>query len=146
MHVPYLIPRPKYRPMQSLEEFQRARAKFWEQRPEERARGAESRFALIEEESNEALDELDRIANGSPLASLEKLAKELADVLYVTYGTAEYFGIPLEQVFQEVHRSNLTKLDADGVPHEIVRATGKFAKGEHYVPPDVHGVLTGHWV
>lgn len=140
----YLIPRPKYRPMKSLEQFQRARAKFWEQNEDERLAGVSSRMMLIREETKEALDELEAHLLGR--GDLEHLAKELADVLYVVYGTAEYTGIPLEEVFQEVHRSNMTKLDADGHPLAYVEATGKFAKGPSYQAPDVHGVLTGTWL
>lgn len=133
----------RYRPLRDLKEFQRARPKFHEQAPEDRHAGMASRYKLIREEMNEALDEIDLFLDGHPNASLENLAKELADSLYVIYGTAEYLGIPLEEVFRAVHKSNLTKLDATGQPHAVVDGSGKFAKGPHYVPADVHGAMTG---
>jgi len=63
------------------------------------------------------------------------LAKELADVLYVVYGTAIEAGIPLDAVFAEVHKSNMTKaVNKD--------KGGKVTKGPDYEPPDVVEVLT----
>jgi len=70
----------------------------------------------------------------------QKLAKELADLLYVTYGTAITFGIPIDDVFAEVHRSNMSKLGADGKP--IYREDGKVLKGPNYTPPDLSFVKT----
>ncbi len=69
------------------------------------------------------------------------LAKELADILYVTYGTAEILGIPLEDVFQEVHRSNMSKLGLSGRP--VRRHDGKVLKGPNYQEADVAGVMSG---
>lgn len=63
------------------------------------------------------------------------LAKELADLLYVVYGTAAEAGIPLDKVFAEVHRSNMTKTPAKD-------AGGKVQKGPGYVLPDIEGVLS----
>jgi predicted HAD superfamily Cof-like phosphohydrolase len=63
------------------------------------------------------------------------LAKELADLLYVVYGTAVEAGIPLDVVFAEVHRSNMTKTPAKD-------AGGKVQKGPDYEPADVEGVLS----
>lgn len=60
----------------------------------------------------------------------KKLTKELADLIYVTVGTAISFGLPLEAVFNEVHRSNLSKLGEDGRP--IYREDGKVLKGPNY--------------
>lgn len=74
----------------------------------------------------------------------EELAKELADVLVVTYGTAATFGIPLQEVFNEVMRSNMSKLGDDGKP--VFRDDGKFLKGPNYVKADVHGAMTGEWL
>ncbi|MFE9525121.1 MazG nucleotide pyrophosphohydrolase domain-containing protein [Streptomyces sp. NPDC006631] len=73
----------------------------------------------------------------------EALAKELADVLYVVYGTADLLEIPLEAVFAEVHRSNMTKV-VDG--QVIRREDGKILKPDSYKEADVHGALTGEWL
>lgn len=72
---------------------------------------------------------------------LTELAKELADLVYVAYGTAVSFGIDLDAVIAEVHRSNMSKLGEDGKP--LLRADGKALKPPGYVPPDLTGVLEG---
>lgn len=64
-----------------------------------------------------------------------KLTKELADLMYVTIGTAVTFGLPLEEVFTEVHRSNMSKLGPDGKP--IYREDGKVLKGPSYKEPNL---------
>lgn len=72
------------------------------------------------------------------------LAKELADVLYVVYGTADLLEIPLEAVFAEVHRSNMSKVGPNG---EVTRREdGKILKPATYREADVHGALTGEWL
>ncbi len=64
-----------------------------------------------------------------------KLTKELADLMYVVIGTAVSFGLPLEEVFAEVHKSNMSKLGDDGKP--IYREDGKVLKGPNYKLPDL---------
>ena len=63
------------------------------------------------------------------------LTKELADLLYVTYGFAVTFGLPIDEVFERVHRSNMSKLGDDGKP--VYREDGKVLKGPNYQPPDL---------
>jgi len=70
---------------------------------------------------------------------LVAVADALADVVYVACGTAHVLGIPFDEVFAEVHRANMSKLDADGEP--VLRGDGKVLKGPSYVPPDVAGAL-----
>lgn len=90
----------------------------------------ELRFALIDEEFREY-----REAN-----SLENIAKELADLLYVVLGTAVEHGIvKFDEIFSEVHRSNMSKLGEDGKP--IYREDGKVLKGPNYTPPDLSRFL-----
>ncbi len=60
----------------------------------------------------------------------------------MVYGAALTFGIPVADVFTEVHRSNMTKLDDDGQP--VVRADGKVMKGPNFSPPDLLPVLRRH--
>jgi predicted HAD superfamily Cof-like phosphohydrolase len=74
----------------------------------------------------------------------EALAKELADALYVIYGTADLLEIPLEPVFAEVHRSNMSKVGPNG--QVIRREDGKILKPDTYREANVHGALTGEWV
>ncbi|WP_198145477.1 hypothetical protein [Frankia sp. EAN1pec] len=61
------------------------------------------------------------------------LAQELADVVYVAYGTAARYGIPLDAVLAEIHRANLTK--------EAHPAGGKAVKGPTFRPADVAAVM-----
>ena len=94
------------------------------------------RTNLITEEYYETDFELntayDRL--GRPIDK-KKLTKELADLVYVTIGTAVTFGLPLEEVFAEVHRSNMSKLGDDGKP--ITRADGKILKSPNYKEPQL---------
>ncbi|MET7482056.1 MazG nucleotide pyrophosphohydrolase domain-containing protein [Streptomyces sp. NPDC005538] len=84
-------------------------------------------------------EEAAEVAEVSVTGPLDRLAHELADVVYVAYGTALVHGIDLDEVIAEVHRSNMTKIGPEG---EIARrADGKVLKGEHYEVPDVSGVL-----
>lgn len=63
----------------------------------------------------------------------------MRSVVYVAYGTALSYGIDLDAVLAEVHRSNMSKLGADGRP--IHREDGKAMKGPGYTPPDIAAVL-----
>lgn len=70
---------------------------------------------------------------------LVEIADALADIVYVAFGTALEYGIPLEEVIEEVHASNMSKLGTDGKP--IHREDGKVIKGANYKRPDVARVL-----
>lgn len=83
----------------------------------------EFRSSLIKEETEEALEAL---ASGS----LVEISKELADVLYVVFGTAVALGIDLEEIFYIVHESNLEKLSSIER-----REDGKILKGKNYRDP-----------
>lgn len=66
----------------------------------------------------------------------EELTKELADLLYVTYGLAACIGIDIEAAFARIHGANMSKLDPEtGKPCK--RADGKVLKGPAYCPPDL---------
>ncbi|WP_210589175.1 MazG nucleotide pyrophosphohydrolase domain-containing protein [Streptomyces sp. GESEQ-35] len=84
-------------------------------------------------------EEAAEVAEVSVTGPLDRLAHELADVVYVAYGTALVHGIDLDAVIAEVHRSNMSKLGPDG--RVARRADGKVLKGEHYEVPDVSAVL-----
>lgn len=66
------------------------------------------------------------------------VADGLADLIYVLYGTAHTYGIPIDDVLAEVHRSNMTKSRNP--------AGGKFLKGPGFSPANVAGVLEEHGV
>ena len=68
-----------------------------------------------------------------------EIADGLADLVYILYGTALAYGIPLDDVIEEVHRSNLTKLGEDGKP--IYSEHGKVTKGPNFEPPNIQKVL-----
>lgn len=90
------------------------------------------RWNLIEEELLEL-----RFAQVE--SDLVEIADALADLLYVVYGAADVYGIPIHEVFNEVQRSNMSKLGADGKP--ILRSDGKIMKGENYSEPDIAPIL-----
>ena len=92
----------------------------------------ELRLELIQEE----LDELsDAIADRDMI----QIADALTDLLYVVYGAGHTFGLDLDECFQEVHRSNMSKLGENGRP--IHREDGKVMKGPGYFEPDLEGIL-----
>lgn len=96
------------------------------------------RLRLIAEEFEEVRVEFSRLialkrAGASPqnyIPIYRNLLKELADLRYVTDGAAVALGLPIDEAFQEVHASNMSKLGEDGKP--IVRADGKVLKGPQY--------------
>lgn len=69
---------------------------------------------------------------------LTEIADALADIIYIACGTAVSYGIPLDRVFTEVHRSNMAKL-VDGKP--IYREDGKVMKPESWTPPNIKGII-----
>ena len=66
---------------------------------------------------------------------LVEVADALTDILYVTYGAGHAFGINLDECFEEVQNSNMSKLDNNGKP--IYNEMGKVMKGENYFKPDL---------
>lgn len=104
---------------------------------------ARLRANLILEETKELLWELGFAIEGSARLEarlpapidLQKVAKESADLLYVTYGTAASLGIPIDKVYDEVHTSNMSKLTKDG--QVLRREDGKVLKGPLYREPDL---------
>jgi predicted HAD superfamily Cof-like phosphohydrolase len=92
---------------------------------------AELRKKLLREECEEVCDAID---GGNVL----EITKELADLLYVTYGTAIKPGINLHEAYRLVHESNMSKL-VDRKP--LVRADGKILKGPNYRAPDMRSAV-----
>ena len=78
------------------------------------------RVSLIEEE----LSELKEAINNK---DIKEVADALTDILYVTYGAGHAFGIDLDKCFEEVQKSNMSKLGSDGKP--IFNKFGKDHKG-----------------
>lgn len=94
----------------------------------------ELRIKLLKEEFEEYID-------GENNNDLVEIADALGDMLYIIYGTAVSYGIPLEEIFDEIHRSNMSKLGEDGNP--IFREDGKVLKGPNYFKPDISKYLKG---
>jgi predicted HAD superfamily Cof-like phosphohydrolase len=92
------------------------------------------RFNLLKEENEEYLE---ACKNGDVV----EIADALGDLLYITFGTILRHGLQhkIEEVFDEIHRSNMSKLDANGQP--IFREDGKVMKSERYFRPDIKSIL-----
>tara|TARA_Y100001938_G_scaffold122862_1_gene171650 strand:- start:465 stop:851 length:387 start_codon:yes stop_codon:yes gene_type:complete len=84
-------------------------------------------------------EELDELSDAVADRNMVDIADALTDLLYVVYGAGHTFGIDLDECFQEVHRSNMSKLGPDGRP--IKREDGKILKGPKYFHPDLEGIL-----
>ena len=90
------------------------------------------RVSLIEEELNELKVALKQ-------KNLVEIADALTDILYVTYGAGHAFGLNLDACFNEVQKSNMSKLGKDGKP--IFNEKGKVMKGPNYFAPNFSKVM-----
>jgi len=92
------------------------------------------RFNLMKEENEEYLE----AANNNDLV---EVADALGDMLYILCGTIIEHGMQhkIEEVFNEIQRSNMSKLGADGKP--IFREDGKVLKGPNYFRPNIKEIL-----
>ena len=80
-------------------------------------------------------EELEELTEAMQRKDLLEVADALTDILYVTYGAGHSFGIDLDQCFNEVQNSNMSKLGKDGKP--IYNESGKVMKGPNYFKPDL---------
>ena len=92
------------------------------------------RFDLMKEENEEYLE----AANNNDMI---EVADALGDMLYILCGTIIEHGMQhkIEAVFEEIQRSNMSKLGADGQP--IYREDGKVLKGPNYFKPNIKQIL-----
>ncbi|MDA7803539.1 nucleoside triphosphate pyrophosphohydrolase family protein [Crocinitomix sp.] len=92
------------------------------------------RYDLMHEENEEYLE---AVQNGD----LVEIADALGDMLYILCGTILKHGMQhkIQDVFEEIQRSNMSKLDADGKP--IYREDGKVLKSDLYFKPDIKALL-----
>lgn len=92
------------------------------------------RFNLMQEENKEYLEACRN-------ADLIEIADALGDMMYILYGTICRHGLQghMAAVFDEIHRSNMSKLDAEGCP--IYREDGKVLKSSRYLRPDIGRAL-----
>lgn len=94
------------------------------------------RFNLMAEENEEYLE-------AAKNNDIVEVADALGDMLYILCGTILEHGMQhkIEEVFNEIQRSNMSKLGADGKP--IYREDGKVMKGPNYFRPNISEVLKG---
>lgn len=92
------------------------------------------RHRLLQEENEEYLEACKK-------GDLIEIADALGDQLYIVFGTILKHGLQhkIDEVFEEIHRSNMSKLDDKGEP--IFREDGKIMKSNNYFKPDIKKVL-----
>tara|TARA_B110000967_G_C18837733_1_gene537689 strand:+ start:1210 stop:1596 length:387 start_codon:yes stop_codon:yes gene_type:complete len=92
------------------------------------------RYNLMKEENDEYLEACEN-------NDLIEIADALGDQLYILCGTILKHGLQhkIEEVFEEIQKSNMSKLDAAGNP--IFREDGKILKGENYFKPNIKKIL-----
>lgn len=92
------------------------------------------RFNLMDEENKEYLE-------AATNNDLVEVADALGDMLYILCGTILEHGMQykIEEVFEEIQKSNMSKLGADGKP--IYREDGKVLKGPNYFKPDIKTIM-----
>lgn len=92
------------------------------------------RYNLIKEETEEYLEACKK-------GDITEIADALGDQLYIIFGTILKHGLQhkIDQVFDEIHRSNMSKLDENGKP--VFREDGKILKSARYFKPDIKGIL-----
>lgn len=118
---------------QALVDFHKIFDLEWSDRPREISEAeAALRIHLMEEELREVITAM-------AFEDLTAVAKELADLLYVVYGAAVSYGLDMEPIFAEVHRSNLTKIPEDGII--LRREDGKIMKPDTYTPADLKPII-----
>jgi predicted HAD superfamily Cof-like phosphohydrolase len=86
-------------------------------------------------------EELEEYGEACESQDMIGIADALADQLYILLGTIQAHGLQdkMEEIFDEVHRSNMSKLGDDGKP--VYRADGKVLKGLNYSPPQLAEIL-----
>ena len=84
-------------------------------------------------------EELEELKEAIKNHDLKEAVDALTDILYVTYGAGHAFGVNLDKCFNEVQKSNMSKLGKDGKP--IYNESGKVMKGPNYFKPDLSKFL-----
>ena len=84
---------------------------------------------------NLIVEELEELKIAVKNKDLKETVDALTDILYVTYGAGHAFGVDLDKCFDEVQKSNMSKLDNEGKP--IYNEAGKVMKGPNYFKPDL---------
>ena len=94
----------------------------------------ELRYRLMQEENDEYLE-------AARKKDLVEIADALGDKLYILCGTILAHGLQdkIVEVFDEIQRSNMSKLSEDGKP--VIREDGKILKGPNYFKPNIKAIL-----
>jgi predicted HAD superfamily Cof-like phosphohydrolase len=82
-------------------------------------------------------EELSEFTKAQDNGTLVDVADALGDLLYVVYGTAVSYGFDMEPIFEEIHRSNMSK----GDPEVVRGSNGKILKSRNWTPPDLWPIL-----
>ncbi len=92
------------------------------------------RFDLLKEENEEYI-------NAAKKGDMIEVADALGDLMYILFGTIMKHGMQhkIVEVFEEIQRSNMSKLGEDGKP--IYREDGKVLKGPNYFKPNIQAIL-----
>jgi predicted HAD superfamily Cof-like phosphohydrolase len=92
------------------------------------------RYNLMKEENEEYLDACKK-------GDLTEIADALGDKMYILFGTIIKHGLQhkIEEIFSEIHRSNMSKLDENNQP--IYREDGKIMKSKRYFRPDIRSII-----
>ena len=93
------------------------------------------RYNLMKEENDEYLDACEK-------GDLVEIADALGDMMYILCGTILSHGLQskIEEIFEEIQRSNMSKLDENGKP--IYREDGKILKSKKYFKPNISNILS----
>ena len=95
---------------------------------------ARLRYELMKEENEEYIEAAEN-------DDIIEVADALGDMLYILCGTIIEHGMTglIEEVFDEIHKSNMSKLGEDGNP--VYREDGKVIKGPNYFRPDIAKII-----
>ena len=125
------------KPIEAVTKFHEAYGLVIENKPQANLseKIVELRYNLMKEENEEYL----QAAQDNDLI---EIGDALGDMLYILCGTiiAHGFQDKMEAIFEEIQRSNMSKLDTDGKP--IYREDGKVMKGPNYFKPDLEKIIT----
>lgn len=90
------------------------------------------RIRLIQEELGELIEAMSK-------HNLVEIADAIGDLLWVVFGAAVNYGLPITEIFKQIHESNMSKLGEDGEP--IIDSGGKILKGPNYTPVNLSWII-----
>lgn len=98
---------------------------------------------LVEEEIAEMASGFNKLKHFQSFENLTEFVDGAIDTIYVILWSLLKFNVPVQACFDEVQRSNMAKLQADG--SYIKNAAGKVQKPANWTPPDLHSILVQHF-